>query len=113
MTSFISILLVIISSPISAYAAILLKRASKSLKLRNFYQNKQLLIGLFLYGCAALTYIFALKGAELSVLYPLVSLTYVWTVILSAKLLKEKINSSKWLGVAMILVGVSLIGFGS
>ena len=59
------------------------------------------------------TYIFALKGADLSVLYPLVSTSYVWTVVFSQKLLGEKMNKYKWIGIAAILLGVSLIGLGT
>jgi drug/metabolite transporter (DMT)-like permease len=40
---------------------------------------------------------------------PLGGLTYIWTMIISAKLLHEKITRRKIAGVAVILVGVFLI----
>jgi len=55
----------------------------------------------------------ALRGGELSVLYPLVALVYVWVSLLSVRFLGEKMNPMKWLGIALILLGVTLIGLGA
>ena len=66
-----------------------------------------------LYELATIVFIPALRGGELSVLYPFISLSYVWVSLLSIKILKEKMNSFKWMGVALIIIGVSFIGFGS
>jgi uncharacterized membrane protein len=56
--------------------------------------------------------VYALQGGELSVLYPLVSLGYVWVCLLSIRFLGERMNSVKWTGVAFIVAGVALIGVG-
>ena len=97
-----------------AYGAILLKKGADRLRfnLKSIIRNKQLILGFILYGLGTVLYIFALRGAELSILYPLVSLTYVFIAILSQLILKEKMNRYKWLGIALILIGVSLIGLG-
>jgi len=55
----------------------------------------------------------ALKGGDLSILYPFVSVTYVWVALLSVRFLGEKMNKFKWIGIAMIILGVSFIGIGS
>jgi drug/metabolite transporter (DMT)-like permease len=74
--------------------------------------NPNLLIGLFFYGIGTVLFIPALKGGELSVLYPLISTTYIWVSLWSMRMLGEKMNSLKWIGVALIMGGVSLIGLG-
>lgn len=115
MTELWSIALVIVGCVAGAYAGILLKKAADSLKL-NFWsiiKNKNLIYGVLIYGFGTLTYILALKGGELSILYPLIATTYIWIAVLSQKMLGEKMNKYKWLGIGLILVGVSLIGIGS
>jgi uncharacterized membrane protein len=69
--------------------------------------------GIGFYGVSTAMFIPALKGGELSVLYPLVALTYVWVSLLSVKFLNEKMNKMKWIGILLILFGVTLIGIGS
>ena len=79
---------------------------------QSIIKNKHLIGGVLLYGVATVAYIFALRGGELSILYPLVSLTYVFTIIFSQRVLGEKMNKYKWIGMILILIGVSLIGIG-
>jgi len=80
-----------------------------SLKIRDLLRNRYLFIGVILYGISTVMFIVALKGGELSVLYPLVATSYIWTTLLAKKVLNEKINVYKWAGVAMIMLGVAFI----
>ena len=107
--------LVISATFIGAFGPILLKKASaKSLsKISSLATNYHLFGGVALYAIGTVLFIPALKGGELSVLYPFVALTYVWVSFLSVKFLGEKMNKFKWLGIASIIIGVSLIGVGS
>jgi drug/metabolite transporter (DMT)-like permease len=57
--------------------------------------------------------VLALRRGELSVLYPIIALTYVWVTILSPMFFGDVINPYKVAGVALIVLGVSLIGLGS
>ena len=57
--------------------------------------------------------VLALRGGQLSVLYPIIALTYVWVTILSPMFFKDDINASKIIGLALIIAGVSFIGAGS
>jgi len=70
-------------------------------------------VGLFLYGLSFVFYIFALRKESLSVLYPFVSTTYIWTTFFSIKFLHEKMNVWKWAGLIGIIIGVTFIGLGS
>lgn len=107
--------LVISATFIGAFGPILLKKASaKSLsKISSLAVNYHLFGGVALYAIGTVIFIPALKGGELSVLYPFVALTYVWVSLLSVKFLGEKMNKFKWFGIALIIIGVSLIGVGS
>lgn len=114
MNLIISISIILVSCVLGAYGALLMKMGSDRLKFRfkSIIKNKHLIGGVFLYGVATVLYILALKGGELSILYPLVSLTYVFTIIFSQRILGEKMNKYKWIGIVLILIGVSLIGIG-
>jgi drug/metabolite transporter (DMT)-like permease len=73
-------------------------------------QNIKLFIGYSLYGINAVLMAYALRGQELSRLFPIIALTYVWVTILSAAFLHEHVNVVRILGVALIVGGVSILG---
>ncbi len=100
---------------VGSFGAIYLKKGSPKFNLNPFQQikNKELILGCFLYGLATLIFIPTLKYGELSVLYPAVSTSYVFISILSVILLKEKMNTLKWTGIALIMLGVVFIGLAS
>ncbi|MFC1727908.1 EamA family transporter [Nanoarchaeota archaeon] len=106
-----SIVLAIISSMLAALGQLSLKLGSRDLKRRlsHLIKNYFLLIGLLFYGLSSIVFIIALRGHELTVLYPIAALNYVWVSLLAIKYLKERMNKYKWGGIALILIGVSLI----
>jgi len=110
-----AIALVVSATFIGAFGPILLKKAStKSLsKLSSLMTNHYLFGGVALYAIGTLLFVPALKGGDLSVLYPFVSLGYIWTSFLSIKFLGEKMSRIKWTGIAFIILGVIFIGFGN
>jgi len=74
--------------------------------------NWHLWTGLSLYGFSTILLILALRDGELSLLYPVISLTYVWVTIMSVMVFHETINVFKIAGVAIICIGVALLGKG-
>lgn len=115
MKLFIGIGLVILGTIIGAFGALYLKKASAKFSFhpKKALANKELLIGTFLYLTSTIPFILGLRYGELSVLYPFVATSYIWVTILSMMYLKEKINSWKIMGIAAIIIGVTLIGLGS
>lgn len=107
--------LVIFATLIGAFGPILLKKASarKLSKIGSLATNYHLFGGVALYAISTIMFIPALKGGELSVLYPFVALVYIWVSLLSVKFLGENMNKFKWIGIALIIIGVSFIGLGS
>jgi multidrug transporter EmrE-like cation transporter len=73
--------------------------------------NLKLFIGYAMYGVNTLLMAMALKGRELSRLYPIIALTYVWVTILSLFVLPgEHLNLFRTAVIAFIVAGVSVLG---
>ena len=110
-----AMLLVMSATLVGAFGPILLKKASekKLSNIRSILSNYHLFGGVALYGIGTIIFIIALRGGDLSILFPLVALTYIWVSFLSVKFLGEKMNKIKWLGILLIIIGVSFIGLGS
>jgi multidrug transporter EmrE-like cation transporter len=71
-----------------------------------------LFAGYALYGVVTVLLVLALRDGELSMLYPIIALTYVWVTLLSYALLPEKPNWQKNVGIATIVAGVAVLGRG-
>lgn len=73
--------------------------------------NVKMFVGYMLYGVNTFLMAIALKGRELSRLYPIIALTYVWVTMLSIFVLPgEHLNWFRAAGIATIVTGVSLLG---
>jgi multidrug transporter EmrE-like cation transporter len=73
--------------------------------------NGKLFAGYCLYGVNTFLMAMALKGRELSRLYPIIALTYVWVTFLSLFVLPgEHLNLFRSLGITLIVIGVSILG---
>ena len=72
--------------------------------------NVPLIVGFGFHACNALLLILALKDGELSILWPIYALSYVWVGLLSMHFFGDRMNTWKGAGIALIIVGVSLLG---
>jgi drug/metabolite transporter (DMT)-like permease len=72
--------------------------------------NYALWAGLACYGVSTVLLVLALRDGALSLLYPVISLTYVWVILLSYFVFHEALNAWKLAGVVMICAGVTLLG---
>ena len=80
--------------------------------LIGYVTSLPLLGGYCLYGLNTVLLIFALRDGELSILYPIIALTYVWVTILSVVFFHETLNFFKLAGVAVVVAGVAVMGKG-
>ena len=71
-----------------------------------------LMAGYACYGLFTIAMVLALREGELSKLFPIISLTYVWVTLLSYWLLKDTPNWYKNSGIAIIVLGVAILGQG-
>jgi len=85
------------------------KLAANSLVLAfpDILLNTNRWMGMVLYGTSAL------RGGDLSVLYPVVSLSFIWVTLLAMFFLSEPLTIPKIGGICCILGGIWLIGSGS
>lgn len=103
MTLYFVILLIM--TFLGSAASLFLKKASGAAQMTELIKNINLYIGAGLYLLSAVLNIYILRYLDYSVVLPLTSLTYIWTMVLSFAILKEKISKKKAAGVALILVG--------
>ena len=112
MNALIPILVVIFATFIGAFGSLFLKKGASSMHIQHLlrqFLNKNLMIGVGLFCLSSVFYVGAMKYGELSLLYPITSLSYIWISLLSVKFLGERMNRYKWLGILLIIIGVALI----
>jgi drug/metabolite transporter (DMT)-like permease len=68
-----------------------------------------IVVGLFLYVLATGVWFAVLSRVNLSVAYPLQSLSYVFGVLAAWLIFHEPVSLTRWAGVGVILIGVALI----
>jgi drug/metabolite transporter (DMT)-like permease len=109
-----SMLLVFAASVVGSFGAVFLKFGSATVgrSLLTFV-NRNLILGVALYLGSSVFYGLGLKGGQVSVLYPMVSLGYIWTMIWSRIFFKETFNKQKLIGLGLVLLGVVFVGLGS
>ena len=110
-----AISLVLFGTLVGSWGAFLLKVGANTVRfsLQSFIFNWRIILGVLFYGITSILFLIALKGGQLSVLYPISSLNYIWISLISVKLLNEKMNKAKIIGILFILVGVFFIGLGN
>ena len=117
--------LVFLSTLSTAIGQLLIKLGLNGLELSMFYnlsnvpsllpQVLTVLVGYGLYGMSAGALIYALKYGELSVLYPIYAMNFIWVAIAIPYVFpgSDSMNLLKWAGVLSIVAGVILVGVGS
>ena len=66
--------------------------------------------GYCLYGLSTVLLVLALRDGELSILYPIISLTFAWVTILSVIIFHDAVNALKIVGISVIILGVAILG---
>jgi drug/metabolite transporter (DMT)-like permease len=73
------------------------------------YSNLYVISAVVLTIITALAWILAVSRAELSHIYPFMALSYVVVAIFSLWLFSENVTAIRWLGIALICVGVFFV----
>jgi len=113
LTELWAILLTLFSSLIGSLGPIYVKKGTDILNLKTIHRNHYLIFGVLIYGISLFLFMIAMRGGEISVLYPIVSTSYIWIAFLSKRKLNEKMNTYKWAGIFLIIVGVTLLAITS
>jgi len=110
-----SVVLISSCTLISAAAQILMKIGMNHVSTLDpiaLATNLPLVAGYALYGVFCLMMILALREGELSLLYPIISLAYVWVTVASYFIFHDTINPLKLAGIVTIMFGVAMLGRG-
>lgn len=110
-----SILYIFTASFIGSFGAVFLKWGAGRLHrdIRSLLENWRLAAGVAMYLLSFVFYYMGLREGELSILYPMVSLGYIWTLAWSRIFFKEPISRRKVGGVAMIILGIVVLNLGN
>jgi len=76
-------------------------------------REPKLWIGLALFGFSALFWLVVLSRVNLSIAYPVVGFSYIVVVAMSRWLFHEHVPALRWVGVAIIAIGIALVGISS
>jgi drug/metabolite transporter (DMT)-like permease len=74
--------------------------------------NPRLILAVAIYGVSAVFWLLALSRADLSFVYPFLSLTFIAVLLGSTLLFNEVINPTRVLGFAVIIGGLLIIAQG-
>ena len=77
--------------------------------LARLAQRKFLLLAVFLMAISFFAFIKLLSIADLSFAVPVTAVTCVLETILAKYVLKERVNSLRWLGASLVICGVALV----
>jgi len=107
--------LVLGGSVIGSIGAVFLKSGAMAIKRTwsSILYNWKLAMGIVTYLLSSVLFVKGMSHGELSVLFPMVSLSYICSLVWSKLLFHEKVTRAKLFGIGMILVGIVCLGLGS
>jgi drug/metabolite transporter (DMT)-like permease len=106
-----TILLTALAAFIGSIGQLEFKQGANNLQfnIKLLLTNYHLIIGILVYILSTVLYVYALSKEQLSILYPIIATSYIWTLLFSKFFLKESVGITSWAGVFFILLGVTLI----
>lgn len=107
-------LFVFIAGFIGSFGAAFLKAAAGRLQggPAALLKNWPLGAGIILYGLSSVFFVRGMAQGELSVLYPMVALGYMWIILWSRIFFGEPLTWGKMGGLALIFAGLAMLGLG-
>ncbi len=110
-----NMLLVLLASFIGSFGAAFLKAGASLLRNGWIYLfNWKLAAGVAMFLLSSYFFVLGIRPpGELSVLYPMVSLGYIWTLLWSRIFFNEPLTRQKFFGLFLIVAGVFFVGLGS
>ncbi len=111
---FVLIVTILVSALMAAIAQYIFKRNIPAFHVNragilSLIRNKFLIGGIAVYAASLVVYLFALRGGQLSFVYPTFASVFVFVLVISKFSLGEKINIYRIIGVALIIAGIAAI----
>jgi drug/metabolite transporter (DMT)-like permease len=101
----IGVLLVILCGVIEGVAQLFFKKSA----LAADGKRRWIGAGIVLFILQALLYTGALQFVEISTAFPIAGISYVVVAFLSRQYLKEPVTRDRWVGIGLIMAGVTLL----
>lgn len=106
MFSILPLLLALLSAILVSVASIMMKKSSDQLSILFA------IIALSMYGCSFFLILIALRFTNLTAVYAVSSLSYIFVFLLSTKYLGESSTFFKLIGSLIIILGIILVNIG-
>jgi undecaprenyl phosphate-alpha-L-ara4N flippase subunit ArnE len=112
MNDFFVYLVLFFSILLSSVAQVFQKMAASTLldnKPRTLLRSPYIWLSFLCLGVGLLLWLVVLSAMPVSQAYPIMSLSYIVVMLLARWLFKERIPARRWVGAALILLGVSCL----
>ncbi len=112
MNWFVGFILLLTTTLTGSVGALYLKKAMNQitdLSAANVLRSGTAYLGLFFYVLSAVTNIMLLTFFEYSVVFPMTSLSYVWTAMISVFVFREHLTRNKLIAIMLIIIGVFVL----
>ncbi len=109
-----SILLVFLAALIGSFGSVFLKAGAGRLHfdIRTLVLNWRLAMGVGLFLLSSYFFILGIRRGELTILYPMVSLGYIFTLLWARLFFGEPLTRNKFLGLGLIIGGIVILSLG-
>jgi drug/metabolite transporter (DMT)-like permease len=115
-----SVVAVVIGVVLASFAQLAMKRglervgamqfgAGLGQKLVQMATSPLVILGLAMYAVSSIFYLFALSREDLSFVYPILALNFMFVALLSRYILHETISPLRLAGIVVVAAGVSLV----
>ncbi len=101
----LGVLLVIASGVIEGVAQMFFKKSALAPRAKPRWVGA----GIVLFIAQALIYTGALQFVEVSIAFPITSIGFAVIAVLSQRFLGEPVTRARWIGIALIVIGVALL----
>lgn len=110
MNQLFAIFLILCSTTIEAGGQLCFKKKSTRSADGDLGSRLWLAGGMACMAVEAVVWTIVLQNLNVSIAYPMGSLSFVMVLLMSRVFLKEKVQKERWIGVALILCGTALLG---
>ena len=109
MNNIVIYLMLLVGTLFGAFGGFYLKKSTAKEGVIGIVLSPFLYIGGFSYLISAILNIIVLKYLPYSVVLPLTSITYIWSIVIAHYFLNEKITKIKIYGIIFIIIGAIFI----
>ncbi len=114
MDTAILIAITFVAAFFAALAQYFFKKAMPQFRFRirdmlSLFRNRGIIIGIIAYFIGLAFYLYALKSGQLSFVYPVFSITFIFVALISLFKFRERVGVKRIAGFALIILGIIII----